>query len=105
MNWRRQLTLKAILFDRWGATKIIQDIESRGMTVIEFGQGFASMSPPTKEIEKLILERRIIFKENPALRWCFLKRYLRIGCSREPEAIQKAQPGKNRYGGGFDHGA
>jgi len=67
----KKFDLKAILFDRWGSTKIIQELETRGMSVIEFGQGFASMSPPTKEMEKLILERRIRFPNNPALRWCF----------------------------------
>jgi phage terminase large subunit-like protein len=63
--------LRAIAFDRWGATRVISDLEDAGMTVLQFGQGFASMSPPCKEIEKLILERKIAFPDNPALRWCF----------------------------------
>ena len=66
-----QYKLKAILFDRWGATKIVKDLEDAGHTVIEFGQGFASLSPPSKELEKLILERKIVFPDNPALSWCF----------------------------------
>jgi len=67
----KQFNLKAVLFDRWGATKIVKDLEDMGLTVLEFGQGFASMSPPSKEMEKLILERKIIFPDNPALKWCF----------------------------------
>jgi phage terminase large subunit-like protein len=63
--------LKAILFDRWGATKIVKDLTDMNLTVLEFGQGFASMSPPSKEMEKLILQRKIVFPENPALAWCF----------------------------------
>ncbi|MFO7556766.1 MAG: terminase TerL endonuclease subunit, partial [Desulfobacterales bacterium] len=82
--------LKAILFDRWGSTKIIQELETRGMTVIEFGQGFASMSPPTKEIEKLILERKVRFPENPALRWCFSN----VIC--ESDAAGNLKPSKKR---------
>lgn len=62
--------LRAVLFDRWGSTKIIQEIESHGLDVIQFGQGFKDMSPPTKELMKLILEKRIRFPENPVLRWC-----------------------------------
>jgi phage terminase large subunit-like protein len=42
-----------------------------GLTVLEFGQGFASLSPPSKEMEKLILSRKIAFPNNPALKWCF----------------------------------
>ena len=67
----KQYALKAILFDRWGATKIIKDLTDAGLTVLEFGQGFASMSPPSKEMEKLVLERKIVFPDNPALAWCF----------------------------------
>jgi phage terminase large subunit-like protein len=63
--------LKGLLFDRWGSQKIIYEIEKIDIPVIEFGQGFASMSPPTKELEKLILEQRVIFQKNPVLRWCF----------------------------------
>lgn len=86
----KQYDLKAILFDRWGATKIVQELEDRGMTVIEFGQGFASMSPPTKEIEKLILARKIVFKENPALKWCFSN----VIC--EQDAAGNLKPSKRR---------
>lgn len=67
----KQYNLKAILFDRWGSQKIVKDLEDMGLTVLEFGQGFASMSPPSKEMEKLVLERKIVFPDNPALAWCF----------------------------------
>jgi phage terminase large subunit-like protein len=67
----KKFNLKAISYDRWGSTKIVKDIEDMGLAVLEFGQGFASMSPPAKELEKLILEKKIVFQDNPALRWCF----------------------------------
>ena len=40
-----------------------------GFTVVQFGQGFMSMSPPTKELMKLVLEKRIAHGGNPVLRW------------------------------------
>ena len=58
-----------IAFDRWGATQMTQDLEGMGFTVIPFGQGYASMSPPTKEFYKLMMEGRIIHGGNPVLRW------------------------------------
>lgn len=66
----RLYDIQAICFDRWGASKIIQDLSAGGLTVIEMGQGYASMSPPTKELMKLILEKRIQFPKNPVMRWC-----------------------------------
>ena len=61
--------LKEVAFDRWGATKIIQELEERGLTVVQFGQGFASMSPPTKELEKMVLAVEIAHGGHPVLTW------------------------------------
>lgn len=61
--------LREIAFDRWGSTKIIQEIEERELTCVQFGQGFASMSSPMKELEKLILSHRLAHGNNPVLNW------------------------------------
>ena len=37
--------------------------------MVPFGQGFASMSPPTKELMSLVLARKIRHGGNPVLRW------------------------------------
>ena len=58
-----------IAFDRWGATQMTQDLEGMGFTVVPFGQGYASMSPPTKEFYKLLMEGRIQHGGNPIMRW------------------------------------
>ena len=61
--------IKEIAFDRWGATQMVQDLEEMGFTVVPFGQGYKDMSPPTKELMKLTLEKRIAHGGHPALRW------------------------------------
>ncbi len=61
--------LKEIAFDRWGSTQIAQDLQDSGLTVMAFGQGYASMSPPTKELLNLVLAGRIQHGGNPVLRW------------------------------------
>lgn len=61
--------LQEIAFDRWGATKIVQSIEERGLTCVQFGQGFASMSPPMKELEKLIIGEKLAHGNHPVLTW------------------------------------
>ena len=58
-----------IAFDRWGATQMSQDLEGMGFTVVPFGQGYGSMSPPTKEFYKLLMEGRIIHGGNPVMKW------------------------------------
>jgi len=86
----KQFNLKGILFDRWGSARITKDLEDMGLTILEFGQGFQSFSAPTKELEKLILERKIVFPENPALAWCFSN----VIC--EIDAASNEKPSKKR---------
>lgn len=56
-------------FDRWGATKLVQDIQEQGLEVVPIGQGFASMSAPTKELLNLVLAHRLRHGGHPVLRW------------------------------------
>ena len=64
-----RFNIREIAFDRWGAVQMVQNLEGMGFTVVPFGQGFASMSPPTKELMKLVLEERIAHGGHPVLRW------------------------------------
>ena len=61
--------IREIAYDRWGATQMSQDLEGAGFTVVPMGQGFASMSPPTKELMTLTLQKRIAHRGHPVLRW------------------------------------
>lgn len=61
--------IKEIAFDRWGAVQMVQNLEGMGFTVVPFGQGYKDMSPPTKELMKITLEKKIAHEGNPVLRW------------------------------------
>ena len=64
-----RFNIREIAFDRWGAVQMVQNLEGMGFTVVPFGQGFKDMSPPTKELMKLVLEQRIAHGGQPVLRW------------------------------------
>jgi phage terminase large subunit-like protein len=61
--------IKEIAFDRWGAVQMVQNLEGLGFTVVPFGQGYKDMSPPTKELMKLTLEKKIAHGGHPVLKW------------------------------------
>lgn len=79
----QQFDLQEMAFDRWGATLIFQQLKEilppiqkvvDGKSkmvdrVVGFGQGFSSMSPPMKELEKLIISKKIGHGGNPILSW------------------------------------
>jgi phage terminase large subunit-like protein len=70
--------IKEIAFDRWGAVQMVQNLEGMGFTVVPFGQGYKDMSPPTKELMKLTLEKKIAHGGNPVLRWMIDNIYVKI---------------------------
>lgn len=61
--------LQEIGFDRWGAAAIYLWMANRGLTVVQIGQGYASMSAPMKELEKLIVSGALAHGDNPVLTW------------------------------------
>lgn len=58
-------------FDRWGATMITQKLQAMGGDewVVPIGQGVVSMSPPMKELGKLIAQQKLAHGANPVLSW------------------------------------
>lgn len=65
----KRFDLREIAYDPWNATQIAIQLQEEGATVVEFGQGFRSMTEPTKELEKLIVAGELAHGGNPVLRW------------------------------------
>ena len=65
----KRFNIREIAFDRWGAVQMVQNLEGMGFTVVPFGQGFKDMSPPTKELMKLVLGESLAHAGHPVLRW------------------------------------
>jgi phage terminase large subunit-like protein len=61
--------IKEIAYDRWNATQMVQNLEGMGMTMVPFGQGYKDMSPPSKELYKLMMEGKIQHGGHPVLKW------------------------------------
>lgn len=72
-----RFNIREIAFDRWGATQMVQDLEEMGFSVIPFGQGFRDMSPPTKELMRLVLAGQIAHGGHPVLTWMMDNVYVR----------------------------
>ena len=83
--------IREIAFDRWGAVQMVQNLEGMGFTVVPFGQGFKDMSPPTKELMKLVLEQKLAHGGNPVLRWNMANIFIR----RDPAGNIKADKEKS----------
>jgi len=71
---RDEFLVQEIAYDRWNAQQLVNNLVSAGAPMVTMGQGFASMSAPTKDFQRLVLtgspEHPIIrHGGNPLLRW------------------------------------
>lgn len=58
-----------IAYDRWGSNMVIERLTEMGLTVVPFGQGYSSMSSPTKMLYELLMKGGMVHGGNPVLRW------------------------------------
>lgn len=66
--------VREIAYDPWNAQQLVNDLLGEGAPMVKHGQGFASMSAPTKDLQRLLLlgspEKPIVrHGGNPLLRW------------------------------------
>ena len=66
----KKYRIQSICYDRWNASQLVIDLQNDGATLDPFGQGFVSMSMPTKTLEAEILSKNIIHNNNPCMNWC-----------------------------------
>jgi phage terminase large subunit-like protein len=70
--------IECIAFDRWNASQLVIQLTNDGANMKPFGQGFISMSAPTKEVEKLFLSNEITHDGNPVMEWMMTNVMLRF---------------------------
>lgn len=64
-----QHDVHSIAFDRWNSSQLVIELLEEGVDMEQMGQGFGSMSTPTKTLEKLIMKREVNHQGNPVSRW------------------------------------
>lgn len=60
--------IQEIAFDSWNAVQLTQQLSEQGFTMVETRQGF-SLSPPAKELFRLLQKGAVNHGNHPVLRW------------------------------------
>jgi phage terminase large subunit-like protein len=81
-----------IAYDRWNSSQLVNELVDEGLPMSPFGQGFASMSAPTKQIERLALMGKLRHGGNPVLRWMCRN----VEIQRNPAGDLKMDKGKSK---------
>jgi phage terminase large subunit-like protein len=69
-DWGAEFQVREIAFDPWNATDLVTRLQEQdGFVCAAMRQGFASLSAPTKSLEKVILSKELRHDGHPVLRW------------------------------------
>jgi phage terminase large subunit-like protein len=66
---RDRYDIQEIGYDPWNAMQTAVNLEDEGLTMVETRQGYKTMSPAMKEIEQLVMGKKLIHSGHPVLRW------------------------------------
>ena len=69
LHLKEKYNIKSIAYDRWNSSQLVVDLQEQGVSLTPFGQGYASMSAPTKEFQKEVLSGKMNHEGNPVLGW------------------------------------
>lgn len=97
----KAFSAKELAYDRWNSSQLVNDLTAEGAPMVEFGQGFASMNAPLKELARLIGEGT---EENPLLRHGGnpLVRWTVDNLAVETDAAGNVKPSKKHSGDKID---
>jgi len=88
-NLATEYDVRTIAYDRYNACPVVLELQAEGLDMVAFGQGYVSMSAPSKELEKRILEHTIIHDGNPLMTWAVSN----VSCATDPAAnIKPVKP-------------
>jgi phage terminase large subunit-like protein len=66
--WADESDVREVAYDPWNATDLVQRLQNQdGLTCVPVRQGFASLSAPTKALEKAVLSRALRHDGHPVL--------------------------------------
>lgn len=63
-----RFNVKSIAFDRFNSSQLVNNLMSQSIPMVQFGQGFGSMSAPTKEFMRLAY-KGLLTHNDPLLTW------------------------------------
>lgn len=67
----RKFKIKKIGYDRWNSTDLVRRCTAKGLPMEPLGQGYASMSEPMKQVERIVTAGQLAHGKNPVARWQF----------------------------------
>lgn len=70
MHYEHNISALWIGYDPWNTQYWVEEMKNYGFEMIEVRQGPKTMSNPMKNLEADLIEKKVIYNNNPVLKWC-----------------------------------
>ena len=57
-------------YDPWNSNYWVEEMKNYGFEMMEIRQGAKTMSNPMKELGADLIDKKVIYNDNPVLKWC-----------------------------------
>lgn len=78
VKYNDTLDIMSVSYDAWNSTQWAIEATNEGLPLQKYAQNMGAFNKPTKELERLIKQGRIIIDDNPITRFCFRNVLLRV---------------------------
>lgn len=83
--------IREVAIDPWNAKQVLIKLAEDGFTAVEVRQGFLTLTAPTKEVERLVVSRKLRHGGHPVLRWAASN----VAVSTDPAGNMKPDKAKS----------
>lgn len=98
-EFAEKYNVKAIGLDRWNATQLSIQLQGDGLEVLGYGQGFGSMSAPSKLLENLVVSGKLRHGNNKVLNWMSANASVKVDSSGNIKPVKPPQGSAARIDG------
>lgn len=85
--------IREIAYDRYGAAMVVETLMGMGIEAVTFGQGFVSMSAPTKQLFEELMKENFVY-DNPIFRWMCGNVAIDVDSAGNQKVTKKRSKGK-----------
>jgi len=86
----KKYDIREVMYDRWGAIQMAQNLEGQAFEMVDFGQDYRSLSPPSKELYRFVKDGKLRHGGQPVLRWMMENVYI------DSDAAGNIKPNKKK---------
>ncbi len=72
MHQENDISAICVGYDPWSTQYWVEEMKETGFDMLEVRQGARTMSNPMKQLEADLIEKNVIYNNNPILKWCLV---------------------------------